>query len=369
MVLTRIERINTWYSRNERIVSRFSLIGGFVFNALTLTRVDEFMENFWVIVHILVVAMCIILINREENEGLDVKGSPTKWHFWLTNILQFTFGGLLSTFIVFYLRSAVIAVAWPFFLILAAAFIANEAFKKEYSRVSFQIGFLFLSIYLFAIFFVPVLAHEISTKIFLVSGGIAMLVLLGFLALLKRFTKVGFKKARRELLSVIAGIYIAVNALYFLNLIPPLPLTLTDAGVYHSIKRSGSDYVVTDEIGSTWSKYLRHLNIYPTYHTTPGGLVYAYSAIFSPLSFSTNLTHEWQYHDPATNKWRTVTTVDISVSGGRAEGYRTYSINGDLSAGKWRVNVKTPGGLTVGRMSFKVVVQDTEPDLLTDIKH
>ena len=369
MAFARIKRLGSWYSRNERIISRFSLIGGFVFNVFTLTRVDRFIENFWVIVHLLVVAACIILIDREENEGVKNINDPAQLHFWLVNILQFAFGGLLSTFIVFYLRSAVITVVWPFFLVLVAAFIANESFKKHYSRISFQIAFFFLSTYLFLIFFIPVLIHQIGQQVFLISGGIAVLVLLGFLAVLKRFTKEGFRKARKELLSAVAGIFIVVNALYFLNLIPPLPLALTDAGVYHSIsRRPDSTYVVTYEPGNFWNKLLPYVNVYPTFHTTPNGLAYAYTAIFSPVDFSTKLTHEWQYYDPAAKKWETSATVDISVSGGRAQGFRTYSINSGLITGKWRVNVKTATGQIVGRLSFNVVVEDTAPATETLVK-
>jgi hypothetical protein len=363
-----LHHIHNWYAKNERPISRLSLVGGFVFNVFALTRVDEFIENFWIIVHLLIVAVCIILINREENEGIKTENHE-RLHFWLRNVLQFTFGGMLSTFIIFYLRSAVIAVAWPFFFVLAGAFIVNEAFKHHYSRISFQIGFFFLSVYLFLIFLVPVLMHEISTSVFLISGGMSMLVLLGFLVLVRRFTKRGFAKTRRELLGVIASIYITVNALYFLNLIPPLPLSLTDAGVYHSITRvENSQYAVKHEVETFMDRALRYISIYPTYHTTEGGIVYAYSAIFSPVMFKTELKHEWQKYDAEEKKWVTDATIALAVSGGRDEGYRTYSINNNLSAGKWRVNVETPGGLLVGRMAFKVEIVDEMPELVTEIK-
>ena len=53
--------------RYERPISSASLVGGFVFDALTLRRVDTFWENFWVVVHLVVVAACIVLVNRQEN--------------------------------------------------------------------------------------------------------------------------------------------------------------------------------------------------------------------------------------------------------------------------------------------------------------
>lgn len=362
-------RFGTWYARYERPISTVSLIGGFVFNALTLTRVDQFWENFWVAAHLLVVAVCIILINREENEGAQSifnSHSPEKLHFWLVNVLQFTFGGLLSTFIVFYFRSAVLAVTWPFFLLLAGAFVANESFKKHYTRISFQISFFFLSVFLFAIFLMPVLMHEISQFVFLVSGGVSIIVLILFLILLKRFTKEGFRKARLVLFSSIVGIYVIVNGLYFLNIIPPLPLSLHHAGIYHSIaKNAEGDYKVTYEEGNFLSRFSRFLSVYPTYHTDTDGRVYAYSAIFSPVSFDTITLHEWQKWNEVTTTWETKTEIDLPISGGREGGYRTYSIYTGLTSGKWRVNVQTLDGRLIGRMTFTAVVGQDAPELKT----
>jgi hypothetical protein len=122
------------YARFERPISSLSLVGGFVFDALTLTRVDQFWENFWVLGHLFVVAVSIVLINLLEEEGVDPTDA-SKAHFWLVNILQFTFGGILSTFLVFYFRSATILVSWPFLLNLAAAIIANERFKRHNARL------------------------------------------------------------------------------------------------------------------------------------------------------------------------------------------------------------------------------------------
>jgi len=104
-----ITRARDWYARFERPISSASLIGGFVFDAVTLKRIEFFLENIWVVAHLAIVAVCIILINREESEHVDPRDAG-KAHFWYINILQFFFGGLLSTYLVFYFRSATLAV-------------------------------------------------------------------------------------------------------------------------------------------------------------------------------------------------------------------------------------------------------------------
>src|SRR5579864_3352928 len=106
--------LRTAYARFERPISSASLFGGFAFDAVTLKRVDTFWENFWVILHLAAVGVCILLINRRKKPGVD-PAAASKAQFWFINLLQFFFGGLLSTYLVFYFRSGSLRVSWPFF--------------------------------------------------------------------------------------------------------------------------------------------------------------------------------------------------------------------------------------------------------------
>src|SRR5258708_5501905 len=171
-------RVRNWYGKFERPISSLSLVGGFVFDALTLRRVDLFWDNLWVVGHLLIVAVCIILVHRIENVE-HAEANPAKLHFWFVNILQFFFGGLLSTFLVFYFRSGTIFVNWPFLVVLAGAFLANESLKRSYTRLIFQIALFFLSLFSFTIYLVPILFHEINRATFFISD----LMSAGFLAI------------------------------------------------------------------------------------------------------------------------------------------------------------------------------------------
>ena len=359
-----IRSIRDWYAKHERPVSSLSLIGGFVFDALTLKHVEFFWENFWVVMHLLIVAICIILINREENEKYETLDA-TRLHFWLVNILQFFFGGLLSTFLVFYFRSATLAVTWPFFLLLIAAFVANERLKKHYVRVTFQISLFYLSILSFAVYIVPVLFHRIGADVFLVSGMISLVALWLFLAGLGYFAKEKLKKSEKILIPSILGIFIAVNVLYFFNLIPPIPLSLRDGGVYHSIHRDATGNYIVESESSNWWDYL---SLHENFYATLGDSIYAYSAIFSPESFNTAIVHEWQTYNTTTGSWVTVNRVPLFVVGGRDGGYRTYSRKDNITGGIWRVNVMTSGRQIIGRLRFNVLLVDSEPTLTTQIK-
>lgn len=357
-------RARDWYSRFERPISSLSLVFGFVFDALTLRRVDFLPENIWIIGRIVAVAVCIILINLNENEP-KYEFNPAKAHFWYVNILQFFFGGLLGTFLVFYFRSTTLAVTWPFLLFLAVALFANERLKEHYTRLVFQTCLFFLSLLSFAIFIVPVLFHRIGTDIFLVSGFASLIFLWLFLRGLALFAKERFKKSKKALALSVSGIFVVVNALYFLNLIPPIPLSLKDGGIYHSIARNPEGNYIVELEDAGWFGFLAPRQ---TVHVTANNLLYAWSAIFSPTFFNTDIVHDWQKYDEAADRWVTVSRVDLAVTGGRDDGYRTYSVKTNVAPGKWRVNVETTKGQIIGRLRFNATITDTEPVLITDIK-
>lgn len=355
-------RIGRWYSHWERPISSISLVGGFVFDALTLTRVDLFWENVWVIVHLVIVALCIFFINFTEN--MRAKGKdPARIHFWLINILQFFFGGILSTFLVYYFRSGTLAVSWPFILLLAAAFIANERLKKHYSRLVFQVDLFFLSIFAFAAFIVPVLVHNIGTWVFILSGAASVAVIAAFLGLLYLASREHFRKSRWPLFASLAAIFVGMNLLYFFNIIPPLPLSLQGGDIYHSLAvNAPGNYTVTREPPAPWWDFFE---IYTPVTIVPGTPLFAYTAVFSPAKFNLTVIHEWQYYDAQSGKWVTVSRVPLPVSGGADGGWRTFSELTPPSPGKWRINVETAGGAVIGRIDFSVTFTSTTPPLET----
>lgn len=355
----KLHNLKEWYETYERPISTGSLLFGFIFDSLTLQRIDSLLDNLWFLTNLLVAAICIIFLNKVKHGGHD------EWkHFWLINVLQFSFGALLGGFFIFYFRSSALATAWPFLLIILLAMVANELFQKRYARLAFQLSFFYLAVFSFAIYLLPLAFHRLGALIFILSGIVSLGVMWFFLKVLNGFLKEKFLENKTHIWSFIGIIFVGVNVLYFTNLIPPIPLALKDIDVYHSIiKNADGDYVVRGE-GKGFMDYLR---FHERVHWSAGSPLYAYSAIFAPGAFNTEVVHEWQYKN-SNGGWTVSTRIPISISGGRDDGFRTYSTKYNLSSGLWRVNVETPRGQLLGRKTFEIIVSEGEPVLETEVK-
>src|SRR5581483_5760729 len=138
-------------------------------------------------------------------------------------------GAILGGSFRFYLRSGTIAGSWPFLLVLLGAIIFNEYLRQHYERLIFQISFLYLAIFILLIFMMPIVFKSIGTWVFLLSGAISLLLFRWFTLLLKKFAREK-RFNQKRVWSPVLIIFFSINVLYFTNLIPPIPLSLKDAG-------------------------------------------------------------------------------------------------------------------------------------------
>jgi hypothetical protein len=353
-----VEELAEWYMR---YVSPLSLIGGFLAdNLFLLRRVDLWTSNVLLFSYLAVAALCIILYNLIESGRLRsaffLKVVPL-----VPVVAQFAFGGLFSAYLSLYSRSAALPVSWIFVVGIAALLIGNERFVKLYRRFSFQIAMYFTVLYSFLIFFLPVLFNEIGPFMFFAAGLCALVALSVFVRII--FILIPERVSERTALArAVAIIFIVFNALYFLNAIPPLPLALKDAGVYHSIERTPSEYVLTYEPLPWYEQFLPYNTVF---HKAPGEPVYVWSAVFAPTGLTTTIFHEWQHYDDAQNEWVTEQMIQFSILGGRDGGYRGYSARPNPEAGAWRVNVITQYGQIIGRISFTIALVASPVPLIT----
>lgn len=343
------EELIHWY---ERYVAPFALIAGFLLDTFFfLDRVDSVSGNLYLFSYLVIAALGIIALNVVETGRIAGKWALRVAPF-IPVVVQFAFGGLFSGYLSLYSRSASLAVSWIFVIGVALLMIGNERFRRLYVRFTFQIAIFFTAVFSFLIFFLPVVFHRIGPAVFVLAGCASLAVVALFLRGLHSLVPELESRERTRVARAIAAIFVVFNVLYFSNAIPPLPLALKDAGVYHSVVRHGGEYVLTAE-PVPW--YRRFLLYNTTYHKSAGEGVYVFSAIFAPSSLRVAVFHQWQHYDEASQEWITEGMIRFPIVGGREEGYRGYSQKSAPVAGRWRVNVLTEYNHVIGRISFTVV--------------
>jgi hypothetical protein len=333
------------FKRYERHITSFALLFGFTVDSLTLTRIDLWLDNLILIWYLSLATAGIVVVNLYE--GKVLKGKFFGYVSTFAPIpIQYAFGGLFSGFIIFYVRSASIATSWPFLLFLAGLLIGNEFFRSRYEKLNFQISILFIAIFSYSVFSVPVLVGSIGPKVFLLSGAVSLAIINLVLYSMSLFLKEKVKQSRKILTKSIVSIYIIMNGLYFLNIIPPIPLSLKDAGVYNNIYRGAGNEYILERADRTW---LRRYVLTDEIKIGAGR-----KSVFAPTKLNTQIVHRWEFFDD-NNNWVTRSKVDYPIIGGRDGGYRGYSLKSNMEQGKWRVSVETTRGQVLGRVRFTVI--------------
>jgi Protein of unknown function (DUF2914) len=356
-----IEYTLGWARTHERHLSAIAMAGGFAFDSYAFGRIDRPMTQAVFIAYLAVAGVSIAILHRLESRPEKPDG---RMHTVLVTATQFALGALLSGFCVFYIRSASLSSSWPFLLFMAAVFIGNEYFRHYASRLVFAALLFFFSLYSYAILLVPVALARIGAVSFLISGGVAVVFFFVYMRVLAWLGHDRYRGARSRIAAGTLAITALINAFYFVKIFPPLPLVLSDAGIYHGVKRVGRDFQVTTEDEPPHWRAL--FGTFAAVHVTPGEKLYLYSAVFAPSNLRTRIVHEWQWRNPA-GAWTTQQRVAIPIFGGREDGFRFYTTRTGLQAGQWRVNISTVDGRVIGRVRFSVDPTATPPPLTTKI--
>jgi hypothetical protein len=356
----KIETLTAWILTYERHASAIALCTGFVWDSLTLTRVDLLYENI-IIASYLIIASVVIGVLTLLDARVIRKSFIVRYRVWLPVILQFAFGGLFSAFVIFYTRSGSVFASWPFLIGLAALLVGNEFFRNRYERLTFRAGVLYTALFSFAIFFVPVMIGRMGDLVFLLSGALSLFLIWLYFYGIAQLAPTFIEAHKRTLIITIGGIFILFNALYFTNSIPPIPLSLKHIGIYHSVERLPEGVYRVRYEDAPWYQFWRASS--RTFHKASGGTLYCFSAVFAPTDLNTSIYHRWEYYDGRTGAWAGSGRVSFGIVGGRDGGYRGYSWKSNAQPGLWRCSVETERGALLGRTRVYVVDAPAPPEL------
>jgi hypothetical protein len=360
-VRARIAGLN---SRHEKYsgIAIFSL--GFLWDSLTLRRVDNLVDNIILLFYLLATGIMIFFTLRHRS-GRALPGWTRKIEPHFLWAMQFCFGGLFSSYVIYYFKSASWTRTQFFFLILIILWIANEFLKQRMHNPELLSILYCFCLFTFLAFFLPVVMAKVDAWIFVLAGLISLMVSLS-LFFLGLKTENGKWHPRTKAVAVgICATFLIINLLYFTNLIPPVPLALKSAGIYHQVTRTPSGYevkYVSPALLRFWQKWD------DPFYWSEGENVYCFTAIFAPGKVRVPVRHIWSHK--TSNGWVQTDRIRFQIAGGREGGYRGFTKKHGIFPGKWRVEVETESGRILGRIDFMVKAGPTpHPPLETRVFH
>ncbi len=353
----------------NRILPPLFFFSGVTYDSLTLTRIDRLLDNLLLLLYLALLGFLIVLTARLGTSEPVAKDHVEK-RPWFPSLLlqarpyapmaiQFLLGGLFSAYTIFYWKSATFTGTAIFFCLLAALLVANELFRDRLSNLQILTALYALVSSAFFTFFLPVMTGWMNTAAFL--GGTLLSGLLTWRIIQLVYAGQPARSKRES--AVAAAPAIAVIGMliifYFLNWIPPVPLSMKFGGVFHEVRRAGEVFELS--FHKRWFEIWKQSDD-PFPADEP---VYCFTAVFAPVKLETTIHHHWYHRPQSSRPYVHADRIPIKISGGREGGYRAYTFKQGLTTGDWRVDVETDDGRVLGQVRFTVEADLSEQSLTT----
>lgn len=349
-----VHKAKSLYYRHREHWLTIAFFLGFVVDNLTLNRVDQWFDILILLFYVLLAMASMFFLYAASAERLPER-MTTFVRKYAPLAAQYAYGGLFSGMLIFYSRSGSWLESWPFLLLILGVIYGNETIRDRTSRLLFTLSMLFIGLFSYVVLVVPVIIGHMGAGIFLGSGVLAALVMYGFVQLLRLVIPRFIDLHMRSLVFTLGTIFITFNFLYFTNIIPPIPLSLKDVGIYHSVLRIEVDGYQEYELKYEkphWWQFFRDSD--KVFHYESGDQIFCFASVFAPTRLSTEIYHRWEKYDEEKGAWVEHARLSYSISGGRGGGFRGYTLIKNYSEGTWRCTVETGRGQVLGSEKFKV---------------
>lgn len=351
------QRLLKFYEANEIKVDIGFFLGGFFFDILTLSAIDDLLGITQQIIYLLILGVILFYDFLFTHNLYQPSRRLTKAWDYRQLAVHFLLGSLLSVYSLFFLKSASLFSSVIFVVLLMGLMVANELKRIQRSEINIKIGLYVICVFSFFSMTIPVILGFVGLFPFLLSIALTGLAIYGVYLLLQRKVQ-DQRKLQKSLLLPGATILTLFLAFYLVGWIPPVPLSIQNMGIYHNVEKSEGKYILSHEQAS-WQFWRRGDQ---QFLAEPGDTVYFFAEIFSPARFSDSVILHWYYKEPVRG-WQTTDKIPMNITGGRKNGYRGFASKQNYSAGDWRISVETTDGREIGRIYFKVIKLDTNtPD-------
>jgi hypothetical protein len=348
------QRVQALRRQHEHTEHLLFFVAGFIFDSVMIRRIDDALVLMQQGAYLTIVGLLLAgLVTWSER-------TPVGAWTWLPKVsgplLHFMLGTLLNAYALFYVGSASGWTAALFALVIATLLLVNElpAFRRLgpvvlYALYSFCLTSYFAYLY-------PVLIGKLRWWMFPLAVATSLLPLFVLGRLHLRVTGDRRRVLRQALLPSL-GVQAALTALFIVRLLPPVPLSLMEIGVYHDVARDASGaYQLSRQSAPWWNVWSSDDK---DFRARAGDRVYCFFRVFAPARFEDEVRVRWAYRD-AGRGWLPSDAVPIVVRGGRERGFAGYTYKQNWRPGEWRVSVETIDGREIGRRAF-TVREDDDP--------
>jgi hypothetical protein len=361
------QRVEELYRRHERYAPAGFFTAGFLFDILTLGRIDSW---FSIAQQAAYLALAGYLVTSEIRERtgrwLPPKALQRFWKF-RDRATHFMLGSLLSAFTLFYFKSASLSTSFLFLLLMISLLVANEFERMRGLGAALRVTLFALCAVSWFVYVVPVVLGFIGVIPFMISIGASGGVFLCVSRWLRRRVAEGALAAqgpeldrlvRREFRIPVLATHAVITAAYFFQIIPPIPLSISYMGIYRSVTKEQGKYRL--EYSRPAWKFWQNGD--QSFAWRPGDPIVGFARIFSPSGFKDQVQVRWLLKDR--RGWQTQDVIPVPIVGGREQGFRGYTIKKNVQPGDWRFQVETSDGREIGRIGFRVYADESvEPRL------
>jgi hypothetical protein len=355
-------RSSRWYLFVSHHWLTIAFVLGFFTDLLLLNQIDNTFDNLVLLFYVILATVSLVLFYVSVADRGP--GWLVRFLARITPItMQYSFGGLLSGMLIFYGRSGDWLVSAPYLALIILVILLNELVKKKSERLLYSVSVYFIGVFSYCVLIVPVWLGKTGDVIFFLSGLLAVAITMLLIRLLNSVIPNFLTLQKRLLVFSVGCLYALFNGFYYFNIIPPIPLSLTELSIYQGVERTtAGDYRVL----TVQQPWYRTFSPFPlSFHPVPGQGAACFARVYAPFSLKTTVVQRWEYKNRA-GKWVEYYKQAYTITGENKGGYRGYTAVKNLADGEWRCGVENERGQVLGRKRF-IVDSTVRPEKLVTV--